>query len=90
MGKVLLEYEIQPEDPEVKPEELLEKIKEKFKDAKDIEIKNYKIEPFAFGLSILVIDFIVPEQEGVEDFIESQLESVPGVGEISLRYFTRL
>jgi len=90
MGKVLLEYEIQPEDPEVNVEELMEKIKEKFKDAKDIEIASSKVEPFAFGLSILVVDFVVPEQEGVEDFVESLLQDIPGVGEISLRYFTRL
>ena len=91
MGKILLEYEIRPEDPGVDMDKVLQEILSKVSSLKNIEVKNYSVEPFVFGMKMIKIEFVVPEEdEDAQDFLESQIKGVKGVGEIELVYFTRL
>nr|NAZ26524.1 elongation factor 1-beta [Thermogladius sp.] len=51
MARVLVILKVLPEDVEIKPEELEERIKKALPEG--YEVKGYDIEPIAFGLNAL-------------------------------------
>ncbi len=54
------------------------------------KIKGQKIEPIAFGLSAVIIDVVVPEEEGVIDKIEIAVSTAPLVGQSELMGVSRM
>ncbi len=89
MGEVLLVYEIRPESPEIQPETLEKRIRANLPDR--IKMQN-EIEkrPIAFGLVSVVGQFIIPEEDGMQDMLEDYLASIEGVSSVNLDFVTRL
>ncbi|MHA1589861.1 MAG: elongation factor 1-beta [Candidatus Njordarchaeales archaeon] len=79
--------EIYPDDPDVNLENVLETIKERL--PSDIELKDYKIEPLAFGINKLVAIFIIPEEEGKVKQLEDLFASIEGVS-MEIQSITRI
>ncbi|MHA1686569.1 MAG: elongation factor 1-beta [Candidatus Heimdallarchaeaceae archaeon] len=89
MGSVLLVYEIRPESPEIKPEDIVEKIRANL--PQDCEMKeHYDKKPLFFGIVGIVAQFIIPERDGAQDELEDYLNSIEGVSSIQMTYVTRL
>ena len=47
-------------------------------------IRGHTVEPIAFGLSAVILDVVVPEEEGVIDKIEQSVTAAPLVGQCEL------
>jgi len=75
--KNALLIEVVPDDPEKDPNEIFEKIKEIL--PSDVEVKDYKIEPFVYGLKKIKLLLVIPEVEGKSDEIQKTIETIPGV-----------
>ena len=80
MGNVAVSLKVMPESPDID----LEKIKEDI--SKKIEVKDSKIEPIAFGLNVLKILIVVPDEE-IEN-IKNEIKSVNGVSEVEIESST--
>lgn len=79
MGRgVILSYRIMPSDTSVD----INKLSEEIKNMSDVEVKDLKVEPIAFGLKAITVAFLVPDESGVADRIESELKNIEGVGEV--------
>ncbi len=44
------------------------------------QIRSQKVEPIAFGLSAIILDVVVAEEEGVIDKVEQSVTTAPLVG----------
>ncbi|MHA1302623.1 MAG: elongation factor 1-beta [Candidatus Heimdallarchaeaceae archaeon] len=89
MGEVLLVYDIRPESPDIKPTTLEERVRANLPDR--VRMQNTVEErPLAFGLISIVAQFIIPEEDGMQDNLEDYLISVEGVSSINLDFVTRL
>jgi elongation factor 1-beta len=79
MGRgVIISYRIMPSDPSVD----VGSIEDKIRKIDDVELKDIKIEPIAFGLKAITAAFLVPDESGVADKLEEKLRSIEGVGEV--------
>ncbi|MDD5417083.1 MAG: elongation factor 1-beta [Candidatus Aenigmarchaeota archaeon] len=81
MGNVLISIKIMPNSPEVNLEDVVTKIKE------NVEIKDYKIEPMAFGLKILKILVMTPDKGGTDE-IEGLINEIDGVESVEVENVT--
>ncbi len=52
-------------------------------------IKAHKIEPIAFGLNALLVDFAMNDEEGQMDRLEEKLKEIEGVSEIQIVNLSR-
>ncbi len=77
MAENALLIEIIPDDPGVNLDEILKKIQDTL--PADVTLKDYKVEPFVFGLNKLKIMLIIPEKEGLTTEIEETINSIPGI-----------
>ncbi len=83
MGDVFIIYRILPESPDVNIEKLINEIKRtNFGD--NIEVKDIVTEPLAFGLNIIKVGILAPDEEGITDRIEEILKKIKGIGEIEI------
>ncbi|MCK5300159.1 MAG: elongation factor 1-beta [Candidatus Aenigmarchaeota archaeon] len=82
MGKVATTFKIMPQNPEVDFEKIVEDLKTK------IDVKDYKIEPIAFGLKMLKVMVITVDSEGGIDEIESMIGDMDGISEVSVESST--
>lgn len=82
MTKIVVRVKILPEDPSLKPEELIARVKESVKDTG--EVKAYKVEPIAFGLNALIVDFLIQDAEGGTDPLEDRLGKIQGLSSIEV------
>lgn len=81
-------YKVLPEDPEIKPEQLKERILEKLPE--DMKLKASGERPIAFGLVALVVDIHFPEEDGKQDELEEILATIEGVSEVEALQLFRL
>ena len=79
---------ILPTNTEIDLEKLVEVINRSLKD--DIKLRNYQIEPLAFGLHFIKAEFILDDKEGQMDSLENTLKNVEGVSEIEVMNMSRM
>ncbi|WP_460025281.1 elongation factor 1-beta [Infirmifilum sp. SLHALR2] len=89
LAKVAILVRILPEDAEIKPEDLYQRISQKLPEK--YQIAQYQSEPIAFGLEALRMVILMPEDvEGGTEEIESILSEVPGVGQVDVLSVSRI
>jgi len=82
MGKVYMKLRVMPEDVDVNLESIYEKIKEVAPEK--VEIKDYKIQPIAFGLKALLVMAIMPDEGGIGDELIEKIQSIEGVESVEV------
>lgn len=87
MAENVVIVELIPDDANVNMDEIINKIRDKL--PAQAELKDYKIEPFVFGLKKIKAMIIVQEKEGAVSEIEEILNSIEGVS-VEIQSITRL
>lgn len=88
MAKVLVALKINPADENVDLDKLVEKIKGTL--PKDYEIVKHEKVYVAFGLYVLRIYVVMPEEfEGGTEKIENFLTNIPEIASVDVEYVTR-
>ncbi len=82
MGKVYMKLRVMPEDVDVDLEKVYEKIKEVAPE--NVEIKDYKIQPIAFGLKALLVVAVMPDEGGIGDKLVERIQSIEGVESVEV------
>ena len=84
MGTVIISLKILPESIDIDLKALQAEI------GKNIELKDVKEEPVAFGLKALTGKVFVDDSEGGSDEVEEKIKKVPGVGQIQIIAMDRI
>jgi elongation factor 1-beta len=82
MADIIVRVKVLPEDIEAKPEQTLEDIKASTKAV--ASVVRYRVEPIAFGLNALIIDFGIDDKEGGTDPLESTLLATRGISQVDV------
>jgi len=77
MGKVAATFNVMPEDTSVDMEALKNKMPEIV--PKGVTPYKAEVKPFAFGLKVLEITFLMDDTEGIMEQLEEKLRSIPGI-----------
>ncbi len=89
MAKVAVLMRILPEDAAIKPDQLLEKLREKLPEK--YHIAQYQAEPIAFGLEALRVIILMPEDvEGGTNELEEIVSSIEGVSQVDVLNVARM
>ncbi len=88
MGEVLTTMKIMPESPE----EDLEAIKATIESSmpEGAEIHEISVEPIAFGLVAIILNFITEDGEGGSEAVEEMVSAIDGVASIEITGVGRL
>ena len=84
MAEVAVTLRLMPESIEVDLKKLETKLRER------VKVHSVSREPIAFGLEALKIIAVIKDAEGGTDPLESELSSIPGVGNVQVTGVTRL
>ena len=82
MADIIVRVKVLPEDIEAKSEQTLEDIKVSTKAV--ASVIRYRVEPIAFGLNALIIDFGIDDKEGGTDPLESALLATKGISQVDV------
>ena len=77
MGKVAATYNLMPEGSTIDMEALKAKMPGFVPEG--VTILKGEVKPFAFGLKILDITFLMSDSEGIMDRLEEKLRSIEGI-----------
>ena len=88
MARVAMLLRIMPADQDVDLNNLIEKIREGL--PSEFELRDVKIKPFAFGMSVIEAMFTLPEEEGASARLEEYLRGFEDIQEINVLMSTRL
>ncbi|MEZ0345496.1 MAG: elongation factor 1-beta [Infirmifilum sp.] len=89
MAKIAILVRVLPDDADVKPEVLYQRIAGSLPEK--YQIAQYQAEPIAFGLEALRMIILMPEEtEGGTEEVESILINVPGVSQVDVLSITRV
>ena len=89
MGKIVIAYKIFPSESSVDLELLKEKLKKQL--SLFASVQKFAEEPIAFGLSALIVNLVIPEdEEGVLEKVENRLNELEEVGQIQTLGVNRL
>lgn len=82
MGQVFMKLRVMPSDVKVSLEDVLEKIKNI--GIENVEIKDSKTQPIAFGLKALMIVAVMPDEEGIGDKFIENIQKIDGVESVEI------
>jgi len=82
LGSVLVRLKVLPDDVSVSLDELAEQISRKLPQGSTLLRRAQ--EPIAFGLSALILDVKVSEEEGILDKLESSISEVEHVSQVDV------
>ncbi len=85
MGNVYMKLRVMPEDVDVDLEKIYEKIREVAPEK--VEIRDYKIQPIAFGLKALLVMAVMPDEGGIGDRLIEKIEQIEGVESVEVDEF---
>ncbi len=88
MGSYVIRVKLLPPDTTTDHKKLVESVGGLL--PKDAQIRAQKIEPIAFGLSAVIIDVVVPEEEGVVDKVEEAISKSPLVSQYEVTGVSRM
>ena len=84
MADVVITMKIMESSPEVDLEKLDEKIKELITEYAGSGAYKSSVEPIAFGLSALIVSFVMDEKLGGTDHLEEEISKIEGVESVSV------
>ncbi|RMG31602.1 MAG: elongation factor 1-beta [Methanobacteriota archaeon] len=92
MGEVLLQYMIKGSSPEVDLEAVAKEVREKLATVdKRIKMQDgVEIKPLYFGIKGATVQFIIPEEDGMQDKLEEFIRGIDGVEDAELTFVSRL
>lgn len=79
MADVVITLNVMPESPEYDLNELEKKVVEKIKEFSEIDNHKTEIKPVAFGLKMLSIMFVMPEDKGSTEPLEESIKNIEGI-----------
>jgi elongation factor 1-beta len=82
MPDIVVRVKVLPEDIETKPEQTLEDINASTRAV--ASVIRYRVEPVAFGLNALIVDFGIEDKEGGTDPLETALMSTKGISQVDV------
>ncbi len=77
MGRVAATYNLMPDGPSIDMEAVKTKIPQIVPEG--VTVLKGEVKPFAFGLKILDITFMMNDSEGIMDKLEEKLRSIEGI-----------
>jgi len=77
MGKVAAVYNLMPQDTDVSMEDMAKRIPEVV--PQGVRIVKVQAKPFAFGLKVLEVTFLMEDIAGITDNLEASLQTIEGV-----------
>lgn len=84
MAKVIATLKIMPESPDVNLDAVQEKVLLKINDFAGETETKIDIEPIAFGLKALNIMFVMDEDKGSTEFLETEISKIEGVNSVEV------
>ena len=88
MGSYVIRLKVLPQDATTDHQMIVDSVASVL--PKQARIRGQKVEPIAFGLSAVIIDVVVPEEEGVIDKVEQVVSTAPLVGQYELLGVSRM
>ena len=88
MARIAMILRIMPADQDVDLNDLVQRIKKDL--PSEFELKDVKIKPFAFGMSVIEAMFTLPEEERASARLEEYLKGFEEIQEINVLMTTRL
>ncbi len=84
MGYIMSIYKIYPEEPE-DIDKIVEVLKAGFTEPFRVQTNDIRIEPIAFGLSLIRVGIVFPDKiDGLLDKLEELLKAIPGIRELEV------
>jgi len=77
-----------PEDTTTDHQKIIDSVKERLPSF--AQVRATRIEPIAFGLSAIIMDFVAPEEEGTIDKVEQAVLTAPLVGQAETMGVSRM
>lgn len=88
MAKVVILMRLLPSNEDVNLDELAKKLLKNLPE--NIEVKDVRREPIAFGAESLLVAFSIPDEEGYVQRLEDYLRSIDEIQEFITEFISRL
>lgn len=88
MGSYVVRLKILPQDTTTEHQKIVDSVAGAL--PAGAQVRSQKIEPIAFGLSAVIVDVVVPEEEGAIDKVEQAVSAAPLVGQCEFLGVSRM